>query len=94
MLHCEPNRHVVASSRYPRAASCITVDPAAGIVVGNNPSIPTVGSVEVGNTAPGLGAPSVQVRGANPLCASGQLEVRTFDGGTAVDTISFTLLVP
>ena len=82
-----------AVSRPATGLYCLTVDPATGITVGTDPSVPTVASVEFGNTTTAT-APNVQVRGSNALCATGQLEVHTFDGAAAADDVSFTLLVP
>ena len=77
---------------------CLALD--AGLVdlafdgVLGEPIVPTVASVEYGNTATQTDQLIVEVRGTNIDCPDNTFEVHTYRNGAPSDTVAFTLIVP
>jgi hypothetical protein len=80
-----------AGGRYCLALDAALVDLAFD---GGVPYVPTVASVEYGNTSTQTDQVIVEVRGANVDCPANTFEVYTYRNGALVDDISFTLIVP
>ena len=59
-----------------------------------DPSRPTVGSVEFGNTTSPGDRLTVAPRGINATCPSNTFEVRTYRNAVLANNVSFTLIVP
>jgi hypothetical protein len=61
---------------------------------GGVPYVPTVASVEYGNTGGNTAQVIVQVRGANATCPANTFEVFTYRNGALANDVAFTLIVP
>jgi hypothetical protein len=61
---------------------------------GGQPTVPTVASVEYGNTVTQTDQLIVEVRGANNDCGNNLFEVHTYRNGALVNNVAFTLIVP
>ena len=61
---------------------------------GGVPYVPTVATVEYGNTGTQTDQVIVEVRGANVDCPANTFEVYTYRNGVLANDIAFTLIVP
>jgi hypothetical protein len=61
---------------------------------GGAPYVPTVATVEYGNTGTQTDQVIVEVRGANTLCGNNLFEVHTYRNGADANDVAFTLIVP
>jgi hypothetical protein len=75
---------------------CLALDP--GLIDlafdGGDPIVPTVASVEYGNTGTQTDQLIVEVRGANSDCGDDFFEVHTYRNGALSNNVAFTLIVP
>jgi hypothetical protein len=85
-----------AITRPATGLHCLELDPALVDLAfdGGVPFVPTVATVEYGNTSTPTDQVIVEVRGANNLCGDDLFEVHTYRNGADANNVAFTLIVP
>lgn len=88
---------IVAVTRPANGVYCL--QPTAAVLAqaflpNGDPSRPTVGSVEFGNTATPGDRLTIAPRGINSTCPSNTFEVRTYRNAALANNVSFSLIVP